>query len=239
MKILVLQHIECETPGYIKDLMLSDGFELTTIELDEGKNIPNNINQFDGMFCMGGPMDTFMIEKYPWIIEEKNKIKEYVIDLEKPFLGFCLGCQFLGEIVGGKVVKSSPPEIGILDVHMTEESKDDQLFFAFPNIIKALQWHSYEVVGLENNNDITLLASSAITKYQIFKYKKNAYGIQFHIEIKNNTVDDWGCVPEYKNALEDSLGPGALDKFEQAASANMQDMNIHATMLYKNFCKLM
>ena len=136
MKILVLQHIECETPGYIKDLMLSDGFELTTIELDEGKNIPNNINQFDGMFCMGGPMDTFMTEKYPWIIEEKNKIKEYVIDLEKPFLGFCLGCQFLGEIVGGKVVKSSPPEIGILDVHMTEESKDDQLFFAFPNIIE-------------------------------------------------------------------------------------------------------
>ena len=85
---------------------------------------------------------------------------------------------------------------------MTEESKDDQLFFAFPNIIKALQWHSYEVVGLENNNDITLLASSAITKYQIFKYKKNAYGIQFHIEIKNNTVDDWGCVPEYKKALD-------------------------------------
>ena len=39
-------------------------------------------------------MDTWMIEQYPWIVEEKNKIKEYVVDLEKPFLGFCLGCQF-------------------------------------------------------------------------------------------------------------------------------------------------
>ena len=239
MKILILQHIECETPGYIKDLMLSDGFDLTTIELDVGEKIPNNINQFDGMFCMGGPMDTWMTDKYPWIVDEKNKIKEFIIDLEKPFLGFCLGCQFLGEVVGGKVVKSVPPEIGILDINMKEQIKKDQLFATFPNTIKALQWHSYEVVGLENNNDITLLASSPTTKYQIFKYKNNAYGIQFHIEIKSNTVSDWGCVPEYKNALEESLGVGALEKFDRIAASNMPDINKQATMLYKNFCKLM
>ena len=239
MKILILQHIECETPGYIKDLMLSDGFDLTTIELDVGEKIPDNINQFDGMFCMGGPMDTFMTEEYPWIAEEKERIKEFVIDLEKPFLGFCLGCQFLGEVVGGKVVKSSPPEIGILDINMQEQRKKDKLFASFPNTIKALQWHSYEVVGLENNHNITLLASSPTTKYQIFKYKNNAYGIQFHIEIKNNTVRDWSCIPEYKNALEDSLGSGALNKFENEAATNMKNMNMYATILYKNFCKLM
>ena len=239
MKILILQHIECETPGYIKDLMLSDGFDLTTVELDVGEKIPNNIDKFDGMFCMGGPMDTWMTEKYPWIVVEKKKIKEFVVDFEKPFLGFCLGCQILGEVVGGEVVKSTPPEIGILEINMEEQRINDQLFSTFPKTIKALQWHSYEVVGLENNNNITLLASSPTTKYQIFKYKENAYGIQFHIEIKSNTVSDWGCVPEYKNALEDSLGPGALDKFEQVTSANMQDMNTHATMLYNNFCKLM
>ena len=239
MKILILQHIDCETPGYIKDLMLSDGFDLTTVELDVGERIPDNINQFDGMFCMGGPMDTWMTEKYPWIVEEKEKIKEYVIDLKKPFLGFCLGCQFLGEVIGGEVVKSTPPEIGILEINMEEQRINDQLFSTFPKTIKALQWHSYEVVGLENNINITLLASSPTTKYQIFKYKENAYGIQFHIEIKSNTVSDWGCVPEYKNALEDSLGPGALDKFEQVTSANMQDINTHATMLYNNFWKLM
>jgi len=239
MKILILQHIECETPGYIKDLMLNDGFDLTTVELDVGEKIPDNINQFDGMFCMGGPMDTWMTEKYPWIVEEKKKIKEFVVDLEKPFLGFCLGCQFLGEVVGGEVVKSTPPEIGILEINMEKQIIDDQLFSTFPKTIKALQWHSYEVVGLEKNNNITLLASSPTTKYQIFKYKNNAYGIQFHIEIKNNTVSDWGCIPEYKNALEDSLGPGALEQFEEVATNNMQDMNTYATTLYKNFCKLM
>ena len=35
MNIIVLQHIKIEDPGYIKDLMLADGLNLTTIELDE------------------------------------------------------------------------------------------------------------------------------------------------------------------------------------------------------------
>ena len=239
MKILILQHVESETPAYIKDLMIADGFDLTTVELDEGEKIPENINQFDGIFCMGGPMDTWMTDEYPWLIEEKIKIKQFVIDLEKPFLGFCLGCQLLGEVVGGKVVKSDPPEIGILDIDMNKKKNEDQLFSEFPDKIKALQWHSYEVIGLENNEDVTILGSSPTTKYQIFKYKNNAYGIQFHIEIKNNTVGDWGCIPEYKNALEESLGVGALDKLDKLASENMADMNLHAKKLYKNFCKIM
>ena len=184
MKILILQHIPIESPGYIKDLMLKDGLELTTIELDEGEKIPNNLNNFDAMFCMGGPMDTWMENEYPWLIEEKKKIKEFVIELKKPFLGFCLGCQLLGEAVGGKVVKSKIPEIGILDVNMENEKNRDKLFSSFPDKLKVLQWHSYEVEGLENNKNITLLASSDNTKYQIFKYQDHAYGIQFHIEIK-------------------------------------------------------
>ena len=239
MKILILQHIESETPGYIKDLMVADGFDLTTVELDVGEKIPENINQFDGMFCMGGPMDTYMTKEHPWIIEEKEKIKEFVIDLEKPFLGFCLGCQFLGEVVGGKVIKSSPPEIGILDINMNHKREGDQLFSTFPDTIKALQWHSYEVTDLEKNEQITLLASSPSTKYQIFKYKNHAYGIQFHIEIKDNTVSQWACVPEYESALEDSLGKGALKKFDQVAKENMSSMNFNAETLYNNFKKIL
>jgi len=237
MEALILQHIKIEDPGYIKDLMLADGCKFTTIELDEGEKIPNNLNQFDAMLCMGGPMDTWMEEKYPWLIDEKQKIKEFVIQLKKPFLGFCLGCQLLGEVAGGKVIKSKPSEIGMLDIEFSDNKDKDILFSTFPNKIKALQWHSYEVIDLENNKDITLLASSSTTKYQIFKYKNHAYGIQFHIEIKKTTVSDWGCVPEYKSALENQLGKGALEKFDKEAKANMKQMNYFSTILYSKFKK--
>ena len=236
--VIVLQHIKIEDPGYIKDLMIKDKVNLTTIELDEGEKIPKNLNNFDAMFCMGGPMDTWMEKDYPWLIEEKKRIKEFVVELKKPYLGFCLGCQLLGEVVGGQVIRSEPSEIGILDIEFIENKNKDNLFSSFPNQIKSLQWHSYEVQNLENNKDVTLIASSAVTKYQIFKYQNHAYGIQFHIEIKDTTVNEWGCVPEYKSALEKQLGSGALDKFDKAAKENMADMNRYSQILYENFKEL-
>jgi len=235
MEILVLQHINIEDPGFIKDLMIKDGVNITTIELDEGEKIPNNLNFFDGMLCMGGPMDTWMEKDFPWLIEEKKKIKEFVVELNKPYLGFCLGCQLLGEAIGGKVVKTNNPEIGMLDVNFLDKKKKDILFADFPEKITSLQWHSYEVQELEKNKDVTLIASSKETKYQIFRYKNNAYGIQFHIEIKDTTVNDWGCVPEYKSALENQLGQGALEKFDKDAKENMTNMNNYSKILYTNF----
>jgi len=152
MEVIVLQHIKIEDPGYIKDLMLADGWKLTTIELDEGDKIPNNLNQFDVMFCMGGPMDTWMEEKYPWLVEEKKRIKEFVVDNKKPFLGFCLGCQLLGEVVGGKVVKSDPAEIGIMNVDFLKHKGMIFFFLHFPKKSKPF--------------------SGIPTKFKILKIKK-------------------------------------------------------------------
>ena len=129
MKVIILQHIKIEDPGHIKDLMIKDNCELTTIELDEGEKIPGDLSNFDAMLCMGGPMDTWMEKDYPWLVEEKNIIKKFVVDLEKPFLGFCLGCQLLGEVLGGKVVKSNPIEIGMLDINLEDSRIDDKIHF--------------------------------------------------------------------------------------------------------------
>ena len=238
MRIIILQHIKIEDPGFIKDLMIKDGVELTTIELDEGEKIPANLSKFDAMFCMGGPMDTWMEKEHPWLVDEKKAIKEFVVDLKKPYLGFCLGCQLLGEVVGGKVVKSNIPEIGMLNISFSNNKSNDALFSKFPDEITSLQWHSYEVQGLENNKDVTHLASSPETKYQIFKYQNHAYGIQFHIEVKDTTVGEWGCVPEYKSALEKQLGEGALIKFDKESQKYMPSMNEYSKILYENFKKL-
>ena len=237
MKIIVLQHIKIEDPGYIKDLMLNDNVDLKTIELDEGETIPKDLSIYDAMFCMGGPMDTWMEKDYPWLVDEKKRIKEFVVDLQKPYLGFCLGCQLLGEVIGGNVVKSNKPEIGMLNINFLESKNHDLLFSKFPENITTLQWHSYEVKDLENS-DVTLIASSPETKYQIFRYKNNAYGIQFHIEVKKTTVGEWGCVPEYKSALENQLGKGALEKFDTDSQIHMPSMNNYSRILYENFKKL-
>jgi len=237
--ILVLQHIAIEDPGYIKDLMEADGWQLTQIELDKGEAIPDDLGGYDAMLCMGGPMDTWMEAEYPWLIDEKKRIHEWVVEMGKPFLGFCLGCQLLGEVLGGEVAKSEPAEIGVLDIDMTAAAKQDELFSEYPDSIKAVQWHSYEVRALESNPEVTVLGSSDSTRYQIFKYREHAYAIQFHVEVRSDTVMQWGCVPEYKSALENSLGADALASFDQAARAAMPEMNRLATLLYENFKKIL
>lgn len=235
---LVLQHIAIEDPGYIKDLMEADGWNLVQVELDEGQSIPADLSGYDAMLCMGGPMDTWMEAEYPWLIEEKRRIREWVVIMGKPFLGFCLGCQLLGEVLGGEVVESEPPEIGVLDIGMTAAAKDDLLFADYPASIKAVQWHSFEVRGLESNPDVTLLGSSDSTPYQIFRFRNNAWAMQFHVEVRGDTVMQWGCVPEYKAALESSLGGDALAGFDSSAREHMAEMNRLAAQLYSNFKKI-
>ncbi len=237
--ILVLQHIPLEDPGYIKDLMEADGCELVQIELDEGKTIPADLDAFDAMLCMGGPMDTWMEEDYPWLVDEKRCIREWVVEREKPFLGFCLGCQLLGEVIGGQVVKSEPAEIGVLDIQMTSAARGDALFGDYPETLKAVQWHSWEVRGLEFNTDVTLLGSSPTTRYQIFRFRQNAWAVQFHVEVRDDTVRAWGEVPEYRAALESSLGPGALEVFDAEARTHMSEMNRLARLLYDGFKRLL
>ena len=238
MKIISLQHIAIEDPGTFKDFLLADGHELTTIQLDEGENIPSNLDEFDAMLCMGGPMDTFMEDEFNWLVGEKKAIGEYVLNLKKPFLGFCLGCQLLGEILGGKVVQSNPPEIGVLDIDVSDQAITDPVFNFLPNKIKALQWHSYEVQDLENNPNINIIGSSPTTKYQIFGYNNHAYGIQFHLEIRKSTVDDWATVPEYKNALEQSLGQEALPHMKKEVNEEIDNMMAQCNQLYQNFISI-
>lgn len=233
--LLVLQHIEIEDPGYIKDLMEADGMRLTQIELDAGDALPADPDAFDAMLCMGGPMDTWMEDAYPWLVDEKRYIRDWVVERQKPFLGFCLGCQLLGEVLGGRVERSEPPEIGVLDIEMTAAAAGDPLFAGFPSTIRALQWHGYEVRGLEQTPGVRILGSSPTTPYQIFSYREHAWAMQFHVEVRADTVRLWGEVPEYRDALETSLGAGALQRLDAETAAQMPEMNRLAGLLYENF----
>ena len=132
----------------------------------------------------------------------------------------------------GEDITSLPPYLRPLNIMF-------QNYALFPhlNVKKNIEFGLKEE-NLENNENVTLIGSSNVTKYQIFRYQNHAYGIQFHIEIKDTTVNEWGCVPEYKSALEQQLGKGALEKFDKSAQENMTDMNKYSQILYKNFKKL-
>ena len=228
MKFLVLQHINIEHPGIFLKFMKEDNIKIDTVELDENEKIPN-LDPYDAMIVMGGPMDTWQEETFPWLKPEKEAIHKFVAINKKPYLGLCLGAQLLSEAIGGKVRKMKTPEIGVLKVSIKDNKS---LFMGLDKDLKVLQWHSYEVYDLPSNTN--LLASSADCKIQAFS-SDNAFGLQFHVEQTNETVPQWACVPEYKSALENTLGQNALKKFKKDVEENLNVFNNSAKIIYNNF----
>ena len=58
-----------------------------------------------------------------------------------------------------------------MDINFTKDKNQDNLFSKFPDKIKSLQWHSYEVQGIENNKDVTLLAHILLLNIKFLNIK--------------------------------------------------------------------
>lgn len=230
-KLCVFQHIDIEHPGIFRDFLAADGHDYDAIELDTGDRIPD-LSAYDGLWVMGGPMDVWQEQEHPWLVEEKAAIRHAVVDLEIPYLGFCLGHQLLAEALGGRVGLSVNPEIGILDVNTTSDSP---FLTNVPTTIPCLQWHSAEVQSAPATCQV--LMSSPDCDIQALSYGNHAFSVQFHVELTDATVPEWGCVPEYAAALEKSLGVDAITAFEQSASDHMPQFNELSRTLYRNWCK--
>lgn len=232
MRILVFQHIRIEHPGIFRDFFAADGVQWDAVELDEGEPIPP-LDGYDALVVMGGPMDVWETDKHPWLIPEKAAIREAVRERRMPYLGLCLGHQLLADALGGRCRMMEKPEIGMLDIELTAAAAQDPLFRGVAPRGKALQWHSVEVV--EAPKDAVVLARAPDCANEAMRVGERAWGIQYHVEINDQTVPQWGCIPEYAVALEKRLGTGSLPALEAAVRAQLPAMRATAKRLYDNF----
>jgi GMP synthase-like glutamine amidotransferase len=123
-----------------------------------------------------------------------------------------------------------------MDVALTEEGRADPLFDGMAPNVRCLQWHSYEVRTAPAGARV--LCHSPLCGNQAFAVGDTAYGIQYHLELTPQTVPEWSEVPAYREALEHSLGPGALEALDREVAANLSEFNAGAERLYHNFLSL-
>ncbi len=234
MRLLVFQHIDCEHPGSLRQFLKADRIEWDAVNLHAGDRIPR-LEDYDALWVMGGPMDVWDVEDHPWLVPEKAAIRTWVRDLDKPFLGLCLGHQLLADALGGTCGPQRPPEIGVLDVELTEAGRKDELFAGLPVRQKFLQWHSVNVAQAPEG--AIVLASSDICRVQAMRIGQHAWSMQYHAEIEPDTVANWGEVPAYHDALLAALGKDGLTTMQSAADANMPAFLASAETLYCNFMR--
>jgi GMP synthase-like glutamine amidotransferase len=229
LNVLVLQHIACEPPGVFEDVLVERGTTIHRVELDEGEPLPD-WRGFDAIVAMGGPMSANDDDELPWLVSEKRLIAN-AVRAGTPFFGVCLGVQLLAASLGARVYAGEEPEVGLLPVELTAEGRADPVLACVPDGAVTLQWHG-DTFDLPAG--AVLLARSPAYPNQAFRYR-NAYGVQFHLEISDEMAREWNEIPAYAASLERALGPKAASAFGGAIEERSTEMRANGRRLFERF----
>ncbi|MBF0618799.1 MAG: type 1 glutamine amidotransferase [Candidatus Omnitrophica bacterium] len=226
--ILFIKHVDIEGPETLGMFFVNKGHVLKVINLHDGDKLPDNLNGVEAVIPLGGPMNVYEEAKYPFLKEEDAFLKKALMQ-KVPVLGICLGAQLLAKASGGKVVRSPGREIGWFTVNITTAGLKDPLFKGFPNPLEVYQWHGDMCVPPEGAE---LLASSPKCPVQAFRVGTNAYGLQFHAEITDKSIQDWTheIAPDYRAKVRE----GMLRHYADVK----QDFHRHGAIMCENFLKI-
>lgn len=183
-KVLVLQHTPPENLGTVADALEHKKIPFRYVHTFEDEPVPKNLDGFQGLVIMGGPMGVADRDRYPYLKEEVRLI-ELALQEKKPVLGVCLGSQLLAHALGARVRRAEKKEIGWHLVRLTDEGRTDPLFAGVEHSFFAYHWHGDL---FELPQEAVSLASSEQTRHQMFRYGPNAYGFLCHLEMTENVI---------------------------------------------------
>lgn len=230
-RALVFQHMDHDHPGRFLDFFAEDGIVPEPVRLFDGQEIPP-LAPYDFLFVLGGAQDTWQEDQFPWLIAEKQAIREWVADRARPYFGVCLGHQLLATALGGEVAPAEAGEVGVFDVTLTEEASSHRLTQGLEPDHKVMQWHLAEVKRVPDHG--TVLASSALTRVQALAVGEHAMSTQFHCEFSPQTVASWSSMPGYVANLEKHRGEGAYPRLVKESFPLMPQMARMTKRMYDN-----
>jgi len=200
MSVLIIKHVEIEGPGLIEDCLKEERIPYQILNLESEIRLPR-LDDFCAIVILGGPMNVYEEDRYPFLREEDLFIKE-AIQRGKAVLGICLGAQLVAKALGAKVTKAPIKEIGWFDVSLTRAGSRDPLFSRLPETFPVFQCHE-DTFDLPSAGE--LIATSNPILHQAFRYGENAYGLQFHLEVTEEMIHEW--VKTYEDEFNGSQAP--------------------------------
>jgi len=189
--VIAFRNVAHESLGMIEEVLRQA--ELTFSYLNLYESLPRTFDPhyLAGIIVLGGPMNVDETDRYPYLLPEQGFIRQ-AIDAGVPLLGICLGAQLLAKALGARVYAAPEKEIGWYSVQPTAAAADDPLLRHFRPQETVFQWHG-DTFDLPAG--AVHLAASRACAHQAFRFGDRTYGLQFHVEVTAELIDDWLTEP--------------------------------------------
>jgi len=184
VRIHGLQHVAFEGLGFIDKWIADQGHLLHLTRLYAGEALPR-LSDFDRLVIMGGPMNIYEDDRYPWLAQERAFIRAAIV-AGKSAVGICLGAQLLADALGAPVYRGPNKEIGWLPIEVTREGGQNDLWAGLPLQPRVFHWHGDT---FDIPQGALHLARSEGCSSQAFLYDHRILGLQFHLESTPDTVE--------------------------------------------------
>lgn len=207
MNALVVQNVEIEGPGLLRGEMAKAGWGLDIRVMDlPGADLPGSLTGYQALMILGGPMNVYEEEAYPYLRDVDLLLKE-AVKKRLPVLGICLGGQLIAKALGAPVTRSPVREIGWYTLRLTPEGLRSPLFTGLPEELPVFQWHGDTFALPEGASH---LAATAGCANQAFSYGGTVFALQFHLEVTPEIITAWA--EAYADELEEFGGTGAAGR---------------------------
>lgn len=191
MRVHWLQHAEHEDLGCIAPWLAARDAAVGHTRVHAGEALPD-VEQFDWLIVLGGPMNIYQHAEHPWLVAEKQLIRA-AIDAGRTVLGICLGAQLIADVLGGPVSRNAHSEIGWFEVALNPAGRRHPLFADWPDRFHAFHWHGDTFAippGAEN------LMHSQACAHQGYVWNERVVGLQFHLEVTAADARNWFAVEQ-------------------------------------------
>lgn len=188
MRALVVQNTGIEGPGSLQPAMIDAGWELDIRAMDApGAVLPENTAAYRALITLGGPMNVYEEDAYPYLRRVNGLIQD-AVERRMPVLGICLGAQLIAKALGAPVTRNTVPEIGWYPLQLTVDGAASPLFAGLPAQFYVFQWHGDTFALPEGAR---LLATGRDCVNQAFSCGGRIFALQFHLEVTPEIIKTW------------------------------------------------